>query len=377
MNKKKSTIDYSSDNIFEASKQVASMSLKNVQLPPMIQQPDVVNPVQPIPNNAVLQPTPNNPVSEFMKQLKGLSNNLDATLTDLDALWNEVPYPRINLQNKQNHNPRFEQTYEGQNYGNNKVGEGLTGGALDNATMQSMTRNDLYRYCTTNNIPVPNGYQRTTKVQLMNLIADASASEEPDEEAISIDSSIPRNYNNDDESIDHWMNDEDEGDLDVTSFDPEYGDAYDDESDVTNQSNPMNDSANSTNTMVDENDTIGEPQDVYEKLMTGDLMEVANRISNLQIQFSSYVKPIFNTLQQDKVDEIKSELNGIKPKIEELVQDEFCAVYHVPQCTVIKNSFDKLYSSVIVKVNSWVKPLVNRGGNLDTNALHNNWRYYM
>jgi inhibitor of KinA sporulation pathway (predicted exonuclease) len=81
------------------------------------------------------------------------------------------------------------------------------------------------------------------------------------------------------------------------------------------------------------------------------------------------------------VDEIKSELNSIKPKIEELVQDEFVLTFHIPQCTVIKNNFDKLYSSVIFKVNSYVKPTVNGGafsaGNLDTASLHQNWRYYL
>jgi hypothetical protein len=341
MNKKKPIIDYSSDNVYDASKKVASMALKNVSQPPaIIQQPDAVNPVQPTPNNAVLQPTPNNPVSEFLKQLKGLSNNLDATLTDLDALWNEVPYPRVNLQNKQKHNPRFEQTYEGQNYGNNKVGEGLAGGALDDAIMRTMTRAQLYNYCTSNGIPVPNGYARTTKAELMDIIGAYEPDDEPEAEANTIDSSIPRNYADDeDPTIDHWM---DEGDLDITSFgDPDYGDAYEDESSISDRSNPMED-VSSVNTIGDNtNSTLGEPQDVYEQLMTGDLMEIANRISNLQIQFSSYVKPIFNTLQQDKVEDIQSELNEIKPKIEELIQDEFTNLFHVPQCTVIKNSFDK------------------------------------
>jgi hypothetical protein len=291
MNKKKPVIDYSSDNIFDASEKVASMSLKNIQPPPMIQQSDVANPVQPTSNNPILQPSASNPVSEFMKQLKGLNNNLDATLKDLDALWNEVPYPRVNLQNKQNHNPRFDQTYEGQNYGNNQVGRGLSGGTLDQDTMQSMTRAQLYAYCTSNNIPVPNGYQRTTKNELMNILSGYGEADddEPDTEANTIESGNVENYNDEDENIDHWL--EETTDSNNSSSDLEYDDAYDDGSNVTSRTNPMNSDGSINTVAEDDNDntTLGEPQDVYEKLMTGDLMEISNRLSNLQVQFSSYV----------------------------------------------------------------------------------------
>jgi hypothetical protein len=41
--------NYADDNIFRASKQVASISLKNIQ-PPVIVQPDITAPNQPIGN---------------------------------------------------------------------------------------------------------------------------------------------------------------------------------------------------------------------------------------------------------------------------------------------------------------------------------------
>jgi hypothetical protein len=129
-----------------------------------------------------------------------------------------------------------------------------------------------------------------------------------------------------------------------------------------------------------DDDESGNVQDAYENLALQDLKDIANAISNLQIQFSSYIRPIFNTLQQGKVDDIKNEITLLKPKIEELVQDEFIHLYHVPQANWIKDNFDKLYSSVIISVNSYVKPRINGGsifgGKIDTKSIMN-WRYLL
>jgi hypothetical protein len=126
----------------------------------------------------------------------------------------------------------------------------------------------------------------------------------------------------------------------------------------------MNDSEDNDD---DDDDNDFQGQDDMQELITNGLYSISNQISNLQVQFSSYISPTFNMLQQGKVDE-------------DLVRDEFVNVYHVPQCNSIKDNFDKLYSNIIIKVNSWVKPRIN-GGDLkavthQTHLIHN-YPYYL
>jgi len=90
----------------------------------------------------------------------------------------------------------------------------------------------------------------------------------------------------------------------------------------------------------------------------------------LQVTFNSYISQMFNTLGQSKVDSIKDELVLLRPKIHELLLDEFVKTYHKPQSEYIKTSFDKLYSTIIMKINSYVKPLIN-GGYINLHSVDN------
>jgi hypothetical protein len=372
MNKQRVSVpDYSSDNIFRASKQLANIALKEINKPQVISQPNItvpnampINP-QPLPN---MLSTPATALPDFMKGLKALNNTLDSFLTGLDNMFQEVPYPRINLQEKRNHNKRFEPRYIGRNYRN--VGRGLAGGALTNDQLMVMSLNELKQYCDSHNIEVRGN--RRLKTTFINSIIQHQENS-PDDEAETIESSMHESgihLNEDEEPLDFsgigdsigWLDSDTESVVD----DVEPVIPHDD--DESFDLRPVNLFADyEYDTSVGSEDDSGDGdygsiQDAYENLALQDLKDIANAISNLQVQFSSYIKPIFNTLQQGKVDDIKNAINLLKPKIEELLQDSFIHIYHVPQANWIKDNFDKLYSSVIISVNSYVKSRVNGGG---------------
>lgn len=405
MPKKSIQPNYADDNIFRASKQVASISLKNIQPPPIIMQPDINapnqptgNPINPVLQTSALQTTTGSKseYSDFIKGLKALNNNLDGLLTGLDNMFQYVPYPRIDLRNKRRHNPRFEPHYDGVNRGN--VGRGLAGGVIDPNRIQeegylnSCSLRELQEYCINNHLELDG--HRGRKITYINAILNPPNNTNNNNEPSNIEPDVSQIDNDIDYSALFPDEQENENELNYSQLDeayPEFPNIYE-QNENFNEVPPDQMSDVSTNvpdvTMDDsedddhddDNDNDFQGQDDMQELITNDLYSISNQISNLQVQFSSYISPTFNMLQQGKVDDIKKEIDTIKPKVEELVRDEFVNVYHVPQCNSIKDNFDKLYSNVIIRVNSWVKPRIN-GGDLkaithQTHLIHN-YPYYL
>lgn len=157
---------------------------------------------------------------------------------------------------------------------------------------------------------------------------------------------------------------------DSDSDDSDDSESKDGSSDLTEDRIPSDDGDS------DESDSDKSDDSEHVGLNTYPLGIIAKKINYLQIHFTAEIAPIFNALQQDKVNTIDSEIKSIKPMIEELVTDEYVELYHRPQCERIKTHFDKLYSTIANKVRNWTPPLVNRGGTLDRTSI-NNYRYYL
>lgn len=132
--KKRLEVDYSNDNIFQASKKLANIELKNSKSP-VVPQPDINSPMGPVPTTVPSKivslqsdTTSSKAVyAKFLEALQALSLELDESLTDLDAQFQAVEMPVIDLSKKRNHNPEFEKYYKGVNA---VAGEGLAGGVL-------------------------------------------------------------------------------------------------------------------------------------------------------------------------------------------------------------------------------------------------------
>lgn len=363
-------------------KKVANIALKNIQ-PPVIAQPDIAQPQNPISQQSgqpvtLQQPTAvgKDDYADFMKGLKALNNELDDLLTQLDATFEDVEYPRINLQHKQKHNRNYERFYQGRNRHNRQVGRGLSkkmkGGAFPFWTLEElddMTDQELADICDQFLIRKPRSKQG--KIQSILLFQQHY-----------------QQNNNNDNNLPGMEEDENEMEEDsLSSADNENDSAPTfDSFDLSTASSPLTEpDYDLPEDEIHENQIAPEPDDDddddgvafdrLESLMTADLKVIANQISNLQIKFSAYISATFNTLQQPKVTAIEDEIKLIRSKIHELITDEFAETYHKPQTEWIKTNFDKLYSSIMIKVNGYVKPRIN-GGSIDTTSIYN-FRHYM
>lgn len=346
-------IDYSADNIYRASKQLNDIAQKQIKLPIIVQPTDPVpqQGVTPVPINPSVAPNSN--LVDFMKSLKTLNNEMDEILTELDAQFTDVDYPRVNTFHKAKHNPRYEKFYEGKNR--------MQGGVIPNISAQEF--NDTH-----------------TVRQLKALCDEHGISYEAKDKKGEIISKILAHHNIVEE--DPYMQEYTADPQINHDVDDGHGEDDVDETDSVSMAKHGE---------PDEEDEMSEPDEDQgpneytnlQDLATTNLKVICNQISNLQVSFNSYISPMFNTLQQGKVDGIRDEIKLLQPKINELLVDEFVHLFHAPQATWIRSNFDKLYGSIMLKINSYVKPLINggsmNGGSMNGSSYipHNSINNYM
>jgi hypothetical protein len=109
-------------------------------------------------------------------------------------------------------------------------------------------------------------------------------------------------------------------------------------------------------------DDIENEDEYVDSLFTKELSTINSNISNLLIYFTSSVEPVFNSLNRRQVEKINEENEKIKPKIHELISDEFINHYHIPQTNTITKNFTELYTSINRSVKSYVQPRMNGAG---------------
>jgi len=449
-------IDYSKDNIFNASKELTKIGLKNIQPPAIINSPNIDMPLQ---NNQQMtnpqmtnlltgkkstllnQPQlTNSSYSDFIKSLKVLSNELDEFLTDLDNMYEEVEYPRIDLHNKRKHNPRYNRFYKGLNRGAGI--HKIKGGQLTIDELNILTDEQLIEirdsYGITNSLGNYRGMNRNTIInrilrlpedtqyQIYHLYIHNTLSSINNNSQSA--SNIGENRNNTLSSINnnsqHIFNSSIEplrlsnsSSTDSSSYSMNSSSIYPYSSSIASSPHSMNSNSDLSNSLsvypdssssgyYPDSSSSGYPDSISINypdsmnpisllsnssnndennvaLRTNELKIIANQISNAALIFKSSISSSFNKLQKSQVSDINDEIDEIKPKIDELLTDEFIQLYHVPQIDVIKKSFDKFYSSVKLKINSYVPPRINGGnmccaGNINYNTRHsiNNYAYY-
>ena len=109
-------------------------------------------------------------------------------------------------------------------------------------------------------------------------------------------------------------------------------------------------------------DNIENEDEYVDSLFTKELSTINSNISKLLIYFTSSVEPVFNSLNRRQVEKISEENEKLKPKIHELISDEFINHYHIPQTNTITKNFTELYTSINRSVKSYVQPRMNGAG---------------
>lgn len=358
---------------------------------------------------------------DFMKTANTLNNELDEFLTDLDSQYKEVEYPHIDLANKRNHNPEFEQYYGGKlNKRGNKQNNRMQGGALTGTHFEGVSTRNIIASCREYNLT--NSRNRITcidaiidarPIQIQHQIlydlgivvpVDSSSDEEDVLSRISFGDDSENDEGVNESGLEEYqsilhdihnsfnVDDKNEDDLDEVDFgdyneveddvnSDDYHDFYSVESDEddsnNNQVHPDDDNDDVMSQVTIDNHSQ-DTNDQYEKeIVTNHLKLVANQISNMYVQFSNALQPNFKQLSQSKVTSIADIFQQLKPKMQELLSDEFIHKFHTTQTKAISTSFDKLYTIVIIATKSFVKNTSDGGFLQQRRHNHINERYHL
>lgn len=385
------------DSIFQASKLVSKMAIKNIKSVPVptTSDDDSTQPTSSLltmqnPNLSLNNGSVGKAYEDFSKMAHALNNELDEFLTDLDNQYKEVEYPHIDLTNKRNHNPEFDQYYNGAGF--HKHSKKLHGGTLDGTNFQGVSTRNIIAACRNHNIAnnrnrnlcinaIINAPRETQHLILneLGLIVEQSEDEDSDFDSDGDVSEMDSDDYHSEYSVVGDYGHYDESVADSASV-SDFSQSVDDDSDTDSE-----DSANSQLVhpyqpllvQVVDNDSDDDDDNYIKEIVTNHLKSVANQVSNMHVQFSNALQPNFKQLTQSKVTSVGDIFQQLKPKMEELLNDEFIHKFHITQVRALTTNFDKLYTMVIIATKSFVKNTSDGGYLQQRRHNHINERYHL
>jgi len=115
-------------------------------------------------------------------------------------------------------------------------------------------------------------------------------------------------------------------------------------------------------------------------LITNQMKNINNAITNLLLFFKGSIAQSVNSLNRRQIEKISEENEALRPKIQELLSDEFVHKFHVPQIKTIEKNSNDLYITINNACKSYVQPRMNGAGlhfNNNTHVPIINHRYYL